>query len=72
MPCYHIGNAIISTTNQYRLRLGNGGYVWMDWHNYLGPLFFRDRLLTRELEFWYEDPYICEALDWFLERKCKA
>lgn len=56
----------------YRLRLPDGGYVYMDWHNYCGPTFYRDRDLKRVIWEWYEDWRICRALDWFTGRGCKA
>lgn len=52
----------------YRLPLGNGRHVFMEWHRYFGPSFFRDRACMREIEDWYEQPLICAALDWFVGR----
>lgn len=60
------------TAGTYRLPLSNGLRVYMDWHMYLGPIFFRDKMCTREIEEWYNDESICEALDWFQKRGNKA
>jgi hypothetical protein len=52
----------------FRLRLEDGRHVWMDWHDYCGPAFYRDRYFRREIENWYDDPQICNALGWFIGR----
>ncbi len=52
----------------FRLPLASGGRVFMEWHRYFGPSFWRDRACTREIETWYEVPEICSALDWFVAR----
>ena len=73
MACYNYGKSIVCMSfGLFRLRLLDGRYVFMDWHNYLGPLFYKDRGATREIELWYEDDMICEALDWFVRRGRKA
>lgn len=51
-----------------RLRLASGMYVFMEWHRYFGPSFFRDHRCVREIETWYENPEICDALEWFQAR----
>ena len=56
----------------YRLRLNGGGYVFMEWHRYFGPSFWRDHACTREIDDWDQHPEICAALDWFCERGKKA
>ena len=56
----------------YRLRLEDGTCVFMDWHSYCGPTFYRDRAQNRPIEDWYEFPLICKALDWFVERGHRA
>lgn len=56
----------------FRLRLGDGRYVFMDWHRYCGPNFFYDRDLNRIVQSWWEDELICKALDWFIERGERA
>lgn len=52
----------------WRLPLASGGRVFMEFHSYLGPAFFRDHACQREIELWYEDPEIVAALDWFIAR----
>ena len=52
----------------FRLPLASGGRVFMEWHRYFGPSFWRDRACTREIETWYEVPEICDALEWFQAR----
>ena len=73
MPCLNFGNAIICmSAGWFRLRTSDGRYVFMDWHHYLGPTFFRDRSANRLIDKWWEDAGICEALDWFLHRGNRA
>lgn len=57
---------------RYRLRLEDGRCVFMDWHHYCGPTFYHDRAERREIENWWDDPQICDALDWFVGRGEKA
>lgn len=56
----------------FRLPLASGGRVFMEWHRYFGPSFWRDRRCTREIEDWYERPEICDALEWFQQRGKRA
>ena len=58
--------------SSFRLRLSDGGYVYMSWHDYCGPEFYKDRLELRTIHDWWENPYIVEALNWFIERNNKA
>lgn len=58
--------------NVFRLPLAGGGRVFMEWHRYFGPSFFRDRECRREIENWYEDAEICDALEWFQSRGNRA
>jgi len=44
----------------------------MDWHDYLGPTFWRDKMGRRMIDEWYENPLIVNALDWFIARGKKA
>lgn len=62
----------LSISPSYRLRTKDGGYVYMAWHHYCGPTFYKDKLETREIENWYDDENICWALDWFCKRGKKA
>ena len=41
----------------------------MEWHGYLGPSFYHDRIRNRMIEEWWEDKQICEALIWFRTRR---
>lgn len=52
----------------WRLPLASGGRVYMEFHSYFGPSFFRDRACRREIDEWYTNPEICAALDWFCKR----
>ena len=56
----------------FRLRLSDGGYVYMSWHDYCGPEFYKDKLALRTIDDWWENPYIVEALNWFIERGNRA
>ena len=62
----------IGNRRVWRLPLGTGGRVFMEWHHYFGPSFWRDRACTREIVTWYEDPEICAALEWFQGRGNRA
>lgn len=74
MSCTIYPNLIICnhTAGTYRLPLADGTRIYMDWSIYVGPIFFRDRMCQREIEDWYENPLICDALDWFQKRGNKA
>lgn len=65
-------NFCIGNRRVWRLPLAGGGRVFMEWHNYFGPTFWRDRACTREIATWYEDPEICAALEWFQGRGNRA
>ncbi|GAP37333.1 hypothetical protein ABXN37_19610 [Piscinibacter sakaiensis] len=56
----------------WRLPLADGRRVFMEFHAYLGPSLFRDRACRREIETWYEDPGICAAVQWFVDRGRRA
>lgn len=72
MTCTRVGNAIICTSPSFRLRLTDGTCVFMEFHHYCGPMFFKDREQRREIDEWWDNDLICEALDWFLARGRKA
>ena len=73
MTCKLSPKAIICFNPSYRLRLSNGQHVFMAWHNYLGPLgFYKDKLERREIVEWWDNPLICEALEWFCKRGNKG
>lgn len=72
MACIRIPNGIITITPLYRLRLDNGSCVFMDWHPYCGPTFFRDKHGCRLIDDWHENSLICKALEWFIGRGERA
>lgn len=72
MTCIRIEHGFVCGSPSFRLPLANGTRVFMAWHNYLGPSFFRDRAERREIEDWFDNPLICDALGWFCERSYRA
>ncbi|KGF65595.1 hypothetical protein [Pseudomonas lutea] len=72
MACMRIEHGFVCGSPFFRLPLADGTRVYMSWHSYLGPLFFRDKHERREIEDWYESPLICDALDWFCKRGNRA
>lgn len=60
--------ACVTGNRVWRLPLASGGRVYMEFHRYFGPSFFRDRACVREIEDWYTCAEICTALDWFIAR----
>lgn len=72
MTCHRIPGGIICMTPFYRLPLADGTRVYMEWHSFLGPMFFKDQACERPIDEWYSDPLICAALDWFTGRGHKA
>lgn len=49
MTCIRISNWIICVNPRGRVRIGTR-YVWIDYHTYCGPSFWRDRAMTKEYE----------------------
>lgn len=72
MTCIRLHSAIVCVSPFFRLPLADGTRVFMDWHSYCGPTFYRDRLQNRLIDDWWESPLICEALDWFCKRGNRA
>lgn len=72
MTCISIGNGFVCVSPSFRLRLEDGRHVFMYWHDYCGPIFYKDRKESREIESWWEDKLICKALDWFQARGNRA
>lgn len=72
MTCIRIPGGIINLNDSYRLRLDDGTCVFMSWHHYCGPEFYRDRSERRYIDEWWENPLIVKALDWFVGRGEKA
>ena len=60
--------ACVSRPRIFRLPLASGGRVFMEWHSYFGPTFYRDRACRREIDGWWDMPEVCAALEWFQER----
>lgn len=72
MTSINLGWAIVSVSPFYRLPLADGRRVFMDFHHFCGPTFYRDRHGSRIIADWYDDPLICAALDWFVGRRARA
>lgn len=72
MTCIRMNGMIVCVSPFYRLRLADGRCVFMEWHSFCGPTFYRDRNCRRMIEDWYEDTLICDAIDWFVKREYKA
>lgn len=72
MTCIRIPNGIICVSPFYRLPLEDGTRIYMDWHHYCGPTFYRDKLCNRVVEDWWENKLICKALNWFQGRGERA
>ena len=58
----------ISFSEFYRLRLADGTCVFMEWHQYCGPVFYHDKNEKRPIENWWDNELICDQLDWFCNR----
>lgn len=69
MPCFRIQDGIVSYQKSYRLCLEDETCVFMDWHWWCGPIFYRDKTSTRMIDDWYENKLIVNALDWFIGRR---
>lgn len=74
MSCAIYPNMVVCnlTAGTYKLPSVDGTRVYMDWHDYLGSIFFKDNNCTRKIVDWYDNPLICDALDWFQKRGNKA
>jgi len=72
VPCISFKDMTICTIPCFRLRLTDGRYIYMEYHHYLGPNFYRDRKNIRFIEQWWDDPYIVESFEWFESRGKKA
>ncbi len=72
MTCTRYAGAIVCKTPFCRLRLADGTCVFMAYHTYLGPMFFRDKGEQREIIDWYDNPLIIAAFDWFCNREHRA
>lgn len=72
MTCIRIEHGFICAGDFYRLRLLDGRYVFMAWHSYCGPDFYKDKYLNKPIDEWWEDNLIIKALEWFQGRGNKA
>lgn len=72
MTCVRIPDGFACMSPSYRLPLADGTRIYMDWHSYCGPTFYRDKAECRVVEDWWENPLICDALDWFQGRGNRA
>lgn len=71
MTCTNFGHGIICHRPIHKLRLDDGRNVWLEFHPYCGPAFFKDRRLQREIENWWDDPAIDRAFGWYYEKYLK-
>ena len=63
----------VSMSLDARLRTGDGRYIFVMVHPYWRcPTVFKDRLMTREIEDWFDDDAIGDAVEWFIRRGCRA
>lgn len=72
MTCIRLDSGYVCISPSFRLPLADGTRVYMDWHSYCGPTLYRDRAEQRIIEDWYENPLICDAVNWFQARGCRA
>ena len=72
MTCINFGSAILCYNKSYRLRLLDGRYIYMEWHNYFGPTFYYDKWSNSMTDDWWEDDNICYAIEWFSGRGKKT
>jgi len=66
--CVHFVYGVLCFSPRFRLRLSDGRHIFMDWHRHCGPTFYFDRAMNREIEAWWDDLAITEALNWFQSR----
>ena len=63
----------ITMSLECRLRTSDGRYVYVLVHPYWHcPTVYRDRLMTREIEDWFNDDPIGAAVQWFIDRGCRG
>lgn len=68
--CVQCWGGFMTLTPLVRLRTPDGGYVYMEWQNYCGPTFYRDRAGVRELPMDDAEELIpiWDALEWWISR----
>lgn len=67
MTCIRFGSAIVCVNPWGRLKLGNR-YVWVDFHEYCGPSFFRDAAMTKVYDPADENDPVWEQFDKWLKK----
>lgn len=72
MPCIEIPGGLACTCAFHKLRLQNGCSVFMHWHCYMGPVFYKDKRMNRQIENWEQHPFIKQVFEWFIGRGCKS
>jgi len=73
MTCVKLNSITTVCINPfYKLRLDNGDHVFMEWHKYLGPTFYKDKKSNREITNWWDNQLIIKAFSWFIGRGNKA
>lgn len=75
MPCIRIASHTILCVGYgpFRLPLADGRRVFVEFDShYKFPFVTRDRWQNREIEDWYKDRHICNAIDWAAGRGYRA
>lgn len=49
MTCHRFGSAIVCVSPWGRLKVSNK-YVWVSFHEYCGPSFYKDRAMSKEYD----------------------
>lgn len=63
----------MSISNQARLRTPDGRYVFVTVHPYWQcPTVYQDRDMIREVEDWFDDDGIGDAVEWYIRRGCRG
>lgn len=68
MTCIRTNWGFLCINLVYRLRLADGRRVFMMWHSYCGPTFYRDAACNREIDNWWDSKLIVDQLGWFVNR----
>ena len=68
MTCTFFDGGVMCWNPIHRLRLENGQHIFMDYNLFYGPVFYRDRRCSREIEDWWDDPLVCKAFELFLQK----
>lgn len=67
MTCIPFGSAIVCVSPSARLKVGNR-YVWMDFHEYCGPSFWRDSAMSKVYDPADENDPVWDAFDVWLKK----